>query len=408
MEKCKIFIGMLVILAFLAFAGISFAMNVDIDPEGLSQKNISNVDCGSSYSGSSSQFRFTNNGRGGILCWYYTSDDDSKIKLTNACVRPQVSFSYDALLAMPISGNKTVDVRLECFEFLNSTNDTCQDDYNYDDAKANANNCANADGSDCLGNILAARTFGLHCDKLDFGFSPLIPSIDLLGGRSASVPMNLTNKMNFTITCDSPIGNLMPNQSSFAYKLGVTAPSAGFGSTTKAAAVTCTWAGGTSLTKTAEVAINYRPDPCSYDLSVAYDKFIAAGKKLSSISTNASLVSEASLHLSTAENAINDAQYLCTQGQTDKVLQQTSLAANETQDALDLIAFIEGPTVPLNVTNLSTSNSTNQPAVSNQNVTIIKTMPNYSNAPLKGEFILLAGVAVLIIVVLVILIFWKK
>jgi hypothetical protein len=303
------------IFALVALSAPVFSISLNIEPFGLSTTVVKNVDCGKEHSVASDMFKIENHGKGGVLCWYYTNENDEKTKLTTSCISPGAIVSYPVNVTMPMQGNKTVDVRLECFEFYNETidpKDTCRNSYSYQEALDKMYSCSNSDGSGCLGSYIDIRSFDLSCDMLDFSFVPLNSTLDLFSGQSATIAINLTNNMNSTLDCDYPVLHVSNYSSSLAYNAKVTGL-LGFGTVARSFSISCSWVGGSTQTKTAQIAVNYRPNPCTYDLDNAYVNYTYLKDIYSSIHLNLTVLQSnaVSSYLSDAITKIEDGKYQC-------------------------------------------------------------------------------------------------
>ncbi len=250
---------------------------------------------------------------------------------------------------MPTSGSKTVNVQLECYDFWTSFQDSCQDSYTYDQAVANKYSCANANGIGCNGGKMSPRNFDLSCEAVQFSATPSKDTVNLYSGQTETIPVTLTNQMTQTLTCDQGIGSVAAGGSSATYKITVSAPSTGSGTTTASGTVSCTWAGETSLSKTVTITVNYQSDPCisalndarnavsdaSAQITKAQTKIQEANKIGADTTTAQASLNQANSYLSTAQTSINTAQTSCNSGDRTNGASQATNAKNNAQLAKD-------------------------------------------------------------------------
>ncbi|GEM_PF-4966140 len=296
-------------LLLLLLSAPAFALNIGITPAHGESFNTSDASCGRIYAGIESQVTIKNNGNGGVLCWYYTSENPDRIKLTRSCIRKNDQPSYPFALPMPAAGMKTASVNMECYDFLENGNDTCQDDFDYEYAMGNRFSCANANGAGCLGRTLPIRYFNLSCEPISFEIGIGNETLHIYNNQQASVTFNLTNTMKKVITCDQGIGLLGPNQTIYRY-LQLTAPPSGSGNFSAAMAFTCTWAGGTWLSKTATANASYEPHPCIDNIIDAQDAVTNARSALAAIENNMTAAKKAKKNTTAAKEELNDAYRL--------------------------------------------------------------------------------------------------
>ncbi len=429
---------MLPALVFLLLLALpAFAISVQVTPDSGTLTAIRNVDCGQGYSGDRARISVFNKGKGGVLCWYYTSEDAGRQKLTPKCVDRNNNDSYPATLFMPAAGQRSVDVFLECFEFYDGIKDACSSDYTYDEAVANEYSCANAAGNGCAGSTIAPRHFNLTCDPVRFNLTLPNGTVSLYTGQSAEVRTNLTNDMNETISCDRGIGFLAPYKSSFSYRIPVSAPASGSGSFTAVGSVTCTWVGGTRLTRTAEVTVNYSPDPCLDELADARAAYvrtdserlsvlkkIEGAEKQGASGVPRQLLASVYGYLSAAQQAINDAQALCNERNRTDVLLKTAAAKGAlllAKGQVELASASADAALGLHQAINATFNNTQQvdqqgsqgngsaaAAAGNGSVVVI----NATGGPLPGlaqDAFIAFGIAALLLGIIIVVIFamWK-
>ena len=293
----------------LLVAAPAFALNIDITAARGEIVNISDVSCGSVYADIDSQVTIKNSGNGGVLCWYYTSENPERIKLTRSCIRKSDQPSYSFALRMPAAGQKTTSVNMECYDFLENGNDTCQDGFDYEYALDNKYSCANANGAGCLGHALATRYFNLSCEPVSFELGIGNETLHLYNSQQASATFNVTNTMTKVITCDQGTGLLGPNQTIYRY-LQLTAPPDGSGNFSAAMTFTCTWAGGTWLSKTATANASYEPHPCIDNIIDAQDAVTNARSALAAIENNMTAAKKAKINTTEAKEELSDAYRL--------------------------------------------------------------------------------------------------
>ncbi|MBI5046601.1 hypothetical protein HZC07_02620 [Candidatus Micrarchaeota archaeon] len=66
------------------------------------QSSTTNLGFGACGTQAALRFTIQNNGQGGVLCWYTTSDNSVPQKLTTSCIRPgSTSPSYPAYVTYP-------------------------------------------------------------------------------------------------------------------------------------------------------------------------------------------------------------------------------------------------------------------------------------------------------------------
>jgi len=337
-------------MSFMVFQLLSvasvFAISVTITPAGNSHTSVADQSCGQNIP---AQFTVNDNGNGGVLCWYYTNEDTTKVKLTPTCVRPGTSASnLNAYVRMPSSGSKIVTVQLECFDFWNVISDTCQDSYSYDNALTNKYSCANANGIGCGGNTIAPRYWDLSCAAITFTISPSQGTLNLLNGKSQTVTITVTNTMSsYPINCDQGIGSVSAGGSNTNYKVTVTAPSTGSGQTTQTATVTCTWQGGTSSTQSTVITVNYQSNPCDAALadartgisdaqtaiSSAQSKIKEANDLGADVTAAQASLNQANSDLLTAQSGLATAQSTCNSGNTATGASQANNAKTSASQA---------------------------------------------------------------------------
>jgi len=363
---------MVALAIFVLAFPIANALSIDITPAPGSNKLISNQNCGSTFTGLASQILIKNNGKGGVLCWYYTSQSQSG-KLTPKCIAPADSQSNPVTLNMPLSGEADVNVQLVCYDFFNGTDDTCNDGYSQQQASDNRLTCANADGTDCSGQRIDEIAFNLSCSTLDFGVTPSNDILYLYNGQSYQDKINITNPMNESLYCDHNIGLVPGNSSVFSHSVGITAPLTGSGAYVQTEDITCLWQGGTSATKTAAITVHYKPDPCVGGVADANNALLDARNKLtearqaiqshgnSDVSQEQQTADSALADISSGQDSLNLAQSTCNAGLAAGVDVNTQAAITKANQALQLAD---------NVINLLTaSNSSGQGEASNSTVT---------------------------------------
>ncbi len=341
-------------MKFAAFAVLllaaapAMALNIDIAPAHGESNNISDVSCGGIYNGIESQVTIKNSGNAGALCWYYTSENSERIKLTKTCIRKNDQPSYSFALLMPASGMKAVSVNMECYDFLENGNDTCQDDFDHDYAVNNKFTCANANGAGCLGRTLPQRNFNLSCEPIAFDAGTPNETLQLYNNQTAPVKISLTNTMTKVITCDQGIGLLGPNQTVYRY-LQLTAPPNGSGNFSAAMTFTCTWSGGTWLSKSVNASASYGPHPCIDNIIDAQDSITGARSALASAENNMTAAKKAKINTTAAKNELNaayrtaidaesalrNARIACELGNVAAALQNATLAKQKAGEAIN-------------------------------------------------------------------------
>lgn len=327
------------IIGFLFLLPIqAYALSVDVNPVQDSTTSIENQDCGEV---TSTEYTITNNGWGGVLCWYWTSDDPTIHKLTTSCIGVDETETYDAYINMPLSGSKTLDLQLECYDFWDLIHgDECIDSTTISEAR-NDHYTGGAEG------VMAERHYSLNCEQLQFSVVPSKSIVSLFSGESKTVDIIVTNQMtSSSITCDHGIGSISPDGSNNNYKITITAPSTGSGTSTQTATVTCTWSGGTSSTKEAIITVNYQPDPCisalnnaasaindaQSSISGAQSKINEASNLGAEVTDAQSYLNNANSYLSTAQTSYSSAQSSCNSGdRTNGVSQANSAQSSATQ-----------------------------------------------------------------------------
>ena len=393
---------LLIFIFLLAAAAPSFALTVPTIPGNGTIMQIANVQCGQSYVGAASQILITNSGRGGMLCWYYTGDSGRQ-KLTGECIDPGNTQAYPATLNMPVSGAKRTDVQLECYDFYDGENDTCQDSSSFSYAQSNRYSCANGDGSGCFGYIIPVIKYNLSCDAVSFDLVLKNDSIALFNGQSALLQYNVTNTMKQILNCDNGIGLLFPNQTVFK-GVNVSAPATGTGTFSFPVTVMCIWSGGTSLTKLAEIAVSYQPDACINELGAAEEaaanatgQYRLAARNLSMNSSSA--FSQAAADVADMNSALAAARSACSAGNRGAARQSIQLTQQKAvQAGQDLAAAGQAQQ-----TQQAQNSSQEQPEQ-----IINWTGSNQSgNSPLPGlsqEMFLTVGIIVLILAIVLVIV----
>lgn len=263
---------------------------------------------------------------GGTLCWYYTNEGATKQKLTSSCVRPGQSAAATAQAVMPVSGPKQLTVQLECFDFSNfwGTQDTCIDNYDYNQAVANKKSCGAASGNTMGCSAISIRNFALSCEAVSFTVTPSKTSVSLFSGQSETITITVKNNMAYPIACNQNIGTISAGGSNSNYKLTVQAPATGTGTNTESASVVCNWQGGTSKTETAVIAVNYQSDPCVAALNDAKSSVTDAQTAVTSSQSKIQEADTLGADVTTAKSSLNQANSQLSTSQTTLTTAQTS------------------------------------------------------------------------------------
>jgi tetratricopeptide (TPR) repeat protein len=274
MQTSNLTLGVFIALSVLFLVSNSFGLAADVVPLKDSTTRIENKNCGGETAVS---FTFTNTGMGGILCWYWTNENPSRIKLTTSCVRPGATTSFNAHLAMPSSGQKKANIQLECYDFWALIGgDKCVDSYSYSEALANK---YSGGAEDQFG----PRYFDLSCSKMQVTVTPSEGSISLNSGESRDVSISVNNLGDNPIDCTysgDSIGRISSGGTQSFY-VNIKAPSSGSGTTSQSVSILCIDAETRQQAeKDATIRVTYSPNPCFAKIDAATSSYNTASTEI--------------------------------------------------------------------------------------------------------------------------------
>jgi hypothetical protein len=333
-----------------------FALNIDVVPGPDDNPSIEDVSCGSDVS---TQYTITNTGSGGVLCWYWTSDDSSIRKLTTSCIGESQTKSYDAVISMPTSGTRSTDLQLECYDFWSLSGDKCKDSTEISEARAD-HYSGGAEG------IMSVRQYSLSCKAIDFTITPSATILDLLNSESETITITVKNQMTESITCDQGIGSISAGGSNTNYKLSITTPSTGSGTKYETASVTCSWSGGTSLTQTSTITVNYQSNPCVATLSNANNAIVDTETEIINANNKITEANNLGADITTAQTKLNEANAKLTTARTESSTAQISC------DSGDTINGQSQANTAKNSANIATEKATEALNSAQQSITVFK------------------------------------
>jgi len=343
--KIRLVMGLLLMICLLFFSGFASSLAVDVVPVPDSHTSITDTDCGKE---TPVEFTITNNGGGGVLCWYWTSQNTQRRKLTSHCVDPHSVDSSDADIKMPTSGQKAVTLQLECYDFYSLFGgDECVDSYSYSQALQN-------EYSGGAEEAFGIRHFDLSCSKLSIDATASESSISLYNNEEREVSIHVSNNGDNTIQCSyegESKGQILPSGSTSFY-VTVKAPSTSQGTTSRSISVRCSDSvTGQETSDVATISISYQPNPCDAAAESATNTYNTATNKIkeansaiqkadsrcsgTDTTTATGHKNQADSYLSSSQTSLSSARTSCSAGDTNNAMTQANDAENNADRAVN-------------------------------------------------------------------------
>ncbi len=299
------------------------AIDIAISPAQNSHTAVDSTSCGSTVN---QRFTITNNGGGGVLCWYYTNKDLTQKKLTSSCLKGTGYF--DVPVPIPASGSSAVSVQLECYEFYEWWTDKCVSSYTLDEARAHDTSCSAAESNTLGCGAISLRYFDTTCIKPSITVSLSKSTLTLFNGQSESITVNVKNNGATSITCDQGLSAIGVS-SSKSFTKTITAPSSGSGSKSETIDVTCSATSGSPVTESVTVTINYQTDPCVSALESARAMISDASKEINTADAKIKEANKIGSDVASATASLNQANSYYTSAQTKLSTAQSSCSSQD-------------------------------------------------------------------------------
>ncbi|MDO8553747.1 MAG: hypothetical protein Q7S22_02985 [Candidatus Micrarchaeota archaeon] len=293
------------------------AVSLVIQPTQGSTSNLGYGACGSQ---ANLPFTITNNGYGGALCWYTTSQNPTPQKLTPNCITHGSTSYSNALLTYPSnSGTQSVTVQLDCFDFYDVLfgSNTCVNSYTYEQARTNKY----SEGKQDTNPAISPRYASVSCSVLQFSVTPASQTVTLYTGQSQSLSFTVNNPTSGSLVCtyagdagSGSLGTILPS-SSQSFSVTIQAPNTA-APQTKSGQVTCLDSYNQHATQPFTVSATVIQNPAKTAIDSATNSINSAISAINSANSLVSSQTSSCIDTTSAQNLITQAQSQLSSAQT--------------------------------------------------------------------------------------------
>lgn len=315
---------------FLLMIPNIWAITLTIDPAMNSTTTISPSNCPNAAS--SLPFTITNNGDFGVLCWYYTNENGTRVSLNTSCLGKNQTGQFNTSFTTPTSGAKTTTFYLECFDFRKdiwSWSDGCTNGTSYSQAKTSMFSCGSPDAVGCSGGYgmnIAPRYATMTCTPVSITVTASPSTLNLVSGTSGNSIVKVKNNGSNSITCEyskdggSSYSNLGPvpgNGQENSTTVTLTATGAAGASIPNTISVRCTDSvNGLLGTGQATITVVLQADTAKTAIENATNLINEAKTAASNTQNKIQEATNVGADITTAENTLTQAQSYTTTAET--------------------------------------------------------------------------------------------